>query len=255
MKTQGLVRNMNRKNMADDEGISLDDPVPFSVVNLDCPIEFELTGEKPSEEVLPDEECECCPKEEEIDISKYLHFVFHCASVARKRKGLAGPLEGTSEFDAAMDGLLDAQRDFDPDFGVKFISFAALKIAGRLSHLYTMEKIRKHINFVQFSQFVGNRDNDNTDQWFDVVDHRGNFDRPFLRARTQEVIEVILEMIPSERRRSIMRMRFLDEMTLEEIGQKHQLTRERIRQIVDRCLQQLQVRAKHSQKLSEMLTS
>ncbi len=82
-------------------------------------------------------------------------------------------------------------------------------------------------------------------EWQDPAEHERLLDR-------QAVVATLLSKL-DKRRRDILVMRYVDEMTLDEIGQVYGVTRERIRQIERDAIRRIKYWARDAVRLNEAI--
>lgn len=82
-------------------------------------------------------------------------------------------------------------------------------------------------------------------EWQDPAEHERLLDR-------QAVVATLLGKL-DKRRRDILVMRYVDEMTLDEIGQVYGVTRERIRQIERDAIRRIKYWARDAVRLNEAI--
>jgi len=154
-------------------------------------------------------------------------------------------------------GLLIAAKKFDPTFGTKFSTYASWWILNSIhrhieaevaAHKGCSAKDARRHNTPQASilsldyEFEGLHD-PNTETLHDIVadDSATSVDDAAAASELRRVLEREMSAFP-ERTQKIMRRRFVDDLTLEEIGDEVGLTRERVRQIVYETLKTLRKR-------------
>lgn len=168
-----------------------------------------------------------------IDIEQWMPLVHKCAAKAARRS--CGIYEAEEFVGVGWAGLKHAATRFDHSCGLKFITYAQHCIDG-----YIKNHIRSALSITSNSEKVHIKRHGGTpmkfsafadDSEFDVRDHRtvDGGERDF-----QETVERMLSLL-DPRSAAIVRARFLEGATLQEIGDQHRISRERVRQIIERA--------------------
>lgn len=137
---------------------------------------------------------------------------------------------------AGYEGLVKAARDFKKEYGVKFMTYAEFRIIGTIRDCVRMaigrsETSEGRLNFEAYPLEMEDNLSDNfADDLDDVLE-------------SKYLLKVLFDSIDSslgwrnrtkERNKSILQDRYINEMTLQDIGDRHNLTESRISQIIDR---------------------
>lgn len=151
-----------------------------------------------------------------------------------------GPLRRDDLIQEGMFGALNAARLFDPEMGIKFTT-------------YSFKAIQNYIvRAIQSSDFVSkgarNEGNQSKIYSYDRKTSR-NMDKPVVDLfeskrepeRSPYSMQEMLSMIHDDREREVIRLRFCEDMTLQEVGDVFGITRERIRQLEMRALESIRL--------------
>lgn len=145
--------------------------------------------------------------------------------------------------------LVESVATYDPERGMKFSSFAmfrvrnlcfetvrAMRWAVNLPILRNPDKAKKYGGGTrsQSTTIVGN-DGEEREMVFPAWDPSPDF---LLHERLWELVRTVL----TERERDVLESHLQREQTLEEIGERHSVSRERIRQIEEKALQKLRAK-------------
>lgn len=175
-----------------------------------------------------------------IDPAKHVGLVY---SVAKRYTGRGVELnelaaEGTI-------GLMSAAKQFNPSHGTRFSTYARWWIEAAITRFLEKNRIvHVPVNVVKKRKKAGTlrRDlslnvpvhiDEGSTTWLDDLadDKASPLDAAILSER-RELVRIELKALP-KRTRNMVRLRFEDSATLEEIGRQYDLSRERVRQILE----------------------
>ena len=142
-------------------------------------------------------------------------------------------------------GLMTAARKFDPDRGVKFISYAVWWIRQAILHLLTGETRAASAASVSLDAPVGGGGDDDGPELWERLEQETEppAEAALVRRALHDQIKDALKDL-DDKERQVVSLRFGlsrrdDPRTLQEIGDRLHLTRERVRQIEARAKDKL----------------
>lgn len=144
--------------------------------------------------------------------------------------------------DACWVGLCLAARRYDPERGAKFSTVAVFWIRSQAFRAAQDAELRSGTNKTTrrerlklFSELAGSGLHHGDSDTFDVWDSRSADDDPPDPEPSAELL-ALLHLVLKPRQVEFVRDHVLRGLTLQEIGDKHGISRERVRQVVERAL-------------------
>lgn len=141
-----------------------------------------------------------------------------------------GPLTFDDLIQEGIIGALNAVRLYDPDRGIKFVTYSYLAIQNQIVRSIQLSdwvgiKSRKAGNkhrIISFNQKISSDDDKELVLMFAA--------KPESESPEYSMQE-LMALIPDDRSREVIRLRYVEDWTLEEVGKRIGVTKERIRQI------------------------
>jgi RNA polymerase sigma factor (sigma-70 family) len=184
-----------------------------------------------------------------IDVTAHLGLIRLAVRTSRKPPG--GALDDADLFNAGFFGLRRAAEKFDPSRGFRFSTYAmhwirhhvrrAVSDQGRTIRLpvWYQERARRlghRLPPATLSLDAPLRGNEAEGQcWLERLESGDDPNASLNSSERQKILVQALAQLP-ERLRDIIVARFWGNETLAEIGQRHRLSRERIRQLEEEAL-------------------
>ena len=147
-----------------------------------------------------------------------------------KRFGADGPMDDSDQFSRGCVGLMHAKQRFDPSRNVKFSTYASFWIRAYMQRDHYF--VDQSVDTVPFSNFSRKSE----DGEFEIaVDRRSRHTEDVsVQDEARRAMEIIRRADP--RWADIVEMRFVRGMHLREIGEEVSLSKERVRQILERAV-------------------
>jgi RNA polymerase sigma factor (sigma-70 family) len=150
------------------------------------------------------------------------------------------PLEDTEEYAEGCLGLVEAARRFDASLGFKFSTYATHYVRGYILRLkdprLRQSKERQHVPFSALGDMAALEDEGSLTEYL--------LARAFLNEEAElteasDWIGWALGKVGDRRARKMLVQHVLFGRTLDDVGKEHGVTKERVRQLVDRALKQM----------------
>jgi RNA polymerase primary sigma factor len=206
-------------------------------------------------------------------VTRNLPFVILVAGHYKKK--LRKPYTVDDLICAGNEGIIEAANRYDESRGVKFISYAAhwikQSIQNFLNNQYTVHMPANEIEHRLRLNRMGNTNFKGKDkikeeckrkdylfseflQSYETIDNFGNSEKLQDDEITSRMtLNQLFEMIKNKRELDIVKMYFVDGLTMEEIANDCGITRSRVQQIVTSALNKIRMRLSPDTTLEELL--